>query len=113
MAPVSARHGRLARVTLVLFALNGALQLFDGVATFIGCQTGMPEGNPMVAYAMECFGLGLGLALAKVAAIAFLGFLWLLRANRSVPFALAVTASIYLAFSAVPWSISLLSAAPA
>jgi len=113
MALVSARHGRLARVTLALFTLNAALQVFDGVATYIGCRTGMPEGNPMVAYAMECFGLGLGLALAKVAAIAFLGSLWLLRANRSVPVALAVTASIYFAFSAVPWSISLLSAAPA
>jgi len=113
MTPVLAGYGRFARVTLALFALNAALQVFDGVATYIGCRTGIPEGNPMVAYTMECFGLGLGLALIKVTAIAFLGSLWLLRANRFVPAALAVTASIYLVFSAVPWSISLLSAAPA
>ena len=113
MAPVHVGQGGLARVTLVLFALNAALQVFDGVATYIGCRTGMPEGNPMVAYAVECFGLGPGLALTKVVAIAFLGSLWLVRANRSVPVALAVTGSIYLAFSALPWSISLLSAAPA
>jgi hypothetical protein len=111
MESVSPAYSRLARLTLVLFALNAALQVFDGVVTYIGCSIGMVEGNPMVAYAMECFGLGLGLALTKAAALAFLAALWLLRANRLVPAALVVTASIYLAFSAVPWSISLLNVA--
>ena len=106
-------YGGLARVTFALFALNAALQVFDGVATYAGCRIGIAEGNPMVAYAMECFGVALGLALTKAAALAFLGSLWVLRANRFVPAALVVTASVYLAFSALPWSVSLLSMPPA
>jgi len=106
-------YERAARLTVVLFALNATVQVFDGVATYVGCRTGMAEGNPMVAYAIECFGLGMGLALAKVAAMAFLSSLWFLRTHRLVPAALAVSASIYIAFSVVPWSLSLLSLASA
>ena len=52
MESVSPAYSRLARVTLILFALNAFPQVFDGVATYIGCSLGMVEGNPMVAYVM-------------------------------------------------------------
>jgi hypothetical protein len=98
---------RCGRATLALFALNLALQVFDAVATYVGCHAGMVEGNPFVSYAMVCFGVGPGLALAKVQALALLGFLWYLRSNWLVPRALAVTAATYVAFSAVPWTVAL------
>lgn len=114
MKPVAPQYAGLARATIALFALNAALQVLDGVATYVGCRIGMAEGNPLVAYAMESLGLGLGLVLTKITAIAFLGSLWMLRRNRYVPAALAVTACIYIAFSALPWSVTLLlSPAPA
>jgi hypothetical protein len=104
---------RCGRATLVLFALNLALQVFDAVATYVGCHAGMVEGNPLVAYAMACFGVGPGLALAKVQALALLGLLWYLRTNWLVPRALAITAVTYAAFSTVPWSVALFLPPPA
>ena len=99
----------ITRLTLALFVLNVVLQTFDALATYAGCQIGMAEGNPMVAYAMDCFGLGPGLALAKAIALALLGYLWLVRSNRLVPAALTVTATTYVAFSVLPWSVALLT----
>jgi len=99
---------RLARATLSLFLFNAALQLFDGLATYLGCHAGMPEGNPLVAHAMALVGLGWGILLAKAAAVAFLACLWTVRSNRLVPAALTMTASFYTAFSAVPWTLALL-----
>jgi uncharacterized membrane protein (UPF0136 family) len=110
---VVTRYERIGHFTLALFAVNAALQLFDGVATYVGCRGGMAEGNPLVAFAMECFGLGPGLTLAKCAAVALLGYLWLVRTNRFVPAALTVIATVYIAFSAVPWSVVLFASPPA
>jgi hypothetical protein len=104
--------GYLARATLALFAVNVLLQVFDGFATYAGCQVGFVEGNPLVAYAMECLGPATGLFLAKMTAAAFLGGLWLVRTHHLVPAALTLTASVYVAFSLVPWSAALLLPPP-
>jgi hypothetical protein len=94
--------------TAGLFALNLVLQLVDFIATYVGCSAGLPEGNPLVRSAMECMGYGPGLALVKGVALFFLGYLWLVRANRLVPTALTVTAVLYVILSAVPWTVVLI-----
>ena len=103
---------RWARLTLGLFVLNAALQMCDGVANYLGCRAGMVEGNPMVAYAMQCFGLGAGVVAAKLVAVACLAALWVVRGHRLVPAALTLTASAYVAFSALPWAAALLLPLP-
>jgi hypothetical protein len=104
-------HSRTVTLTVALFVLNVALQIADGVATYVGCLAGWGEGNPLVRHAMEHFGLGTGLLLTKCAAIVFLGYLWVARRNRFVPVALGVTAAVYLAFSLLPWSVAFLALA--
>ncbi len=99
--------GGLGAWTAALFAMNALLQLVDGWATYIGCTAGFAEGNPLVRLAMQCFGLGIGLAVAKTAAFVFLGYLWCVRTHRYVPAALAFTAFVYVVLSVVPWSVAL------
>ncbi len=103
-------YARIGALTAALFVLNVVLQIADALATYVGCLAGWGEGNPLVRYVMESFGLGPGLLLAKCAAIVFLGYLWAVRRNRFVPLALGVTAAVYIAFSVVPWSVALLAA---
>ena len=105
---MATRYARVERLTLGLFALNVALQIADALATYAGCIAGWSEGNPVIRYAMESFGLGPGLALAKCTALGFLGYLWAMRRNRLVPAALGLTAVVYIVFSVVPWSVALL-----
>ncbi len=104
-------HTRIGGSTVGLFALNLALQLVDFVATYVGCSAGFPEGNPLVRSAMECMGYGPGLAAVKCVALFFLGYLWMVRANRLVPTALTITAALYLILSTVPWTVVLLGPA--
>jgi hypothetical protein len=82
--------------------------MYDGLATYLGCRAGMVEGNPMVAYAMQCFGLGAGVVAAKLVGVGCLAALWAVRSHRLVPAALTLTASVYVAFSALPWAAVLL-----
>jgi hypothetical protein len=98
----------VGRLTIGLFALNLALQLADFLATYVGCGTGLPEGNPLVRCAMNHLGLGPGLAAVKCAAVFCLGYLWIVRANRLVPAALTITATVYLVLAIVPWTVVLL-----
>jgi hypothetical protein len=102
------RYARIGRLTLGLFVLNLALQVMDAWVTYAGCRAGVAEGNPLVRYAMHCLGLGPGLLLVKCAAVLFLGYLWMVRTNRLVLAALTITATIYIAFAIVPWSLMLL-----
>jgi hypothetical protein len=102
---------RSGLLTPALFLLNLALQGADFLMTYLGCRAGIGEGNVLVRHAMDCFGLTPGLALAKLIALAFLGYLWVVRDNRLVTPALTVTASAYIVLAIVPWSIALLSLA--
>jgi uncharacterized membrane protein len=95
------------RGLFALFLLNIALQAFDGVATYSGLRIGFGEGNPLLAHAMDAFGLASTLIVAKLAACLLLGVLWV---NRRSPLALpgfALTAVVYATFSLGPWSAAL------
>jgi len=95
------------RALLALLLLNIALQAFDGVATYSGLRVGFGEGNPLLAHAMEAFGLASTLIAAKLAACLLLGTLWV---NRRSPLALpglALTAAVYASCSLAPWSAAL------
>jgi hypothetical protein len=99
---------RFTPLTVGLFLVNAGLQVFDGIATYLGCLGGVAEGNPLVAYAMETLGIGTGVLVAKLVACACLATLWLVRQHRLVPAALTLTATAYIAFSAIPWTAALL-----
>ena len=95
------------RALFALLLVNLALQAFDGVATYSGIRVGFGEGNPLLAHAMEAFGLVSTLVIAKVAACLLLGVLWM---NRRSPLALpglALTAAVYACCSLGPWSAAL------
>jgi hypothetical protein len=90
-----------------LFLLNICLQMFDGVATYLGILGGAAEGNPIVAAAMTHLGLGTALLLFKAKAC---GCLVLLRRLGDTPLAvlaLAGVAVVYVTCSFVPWLVQL------
>ena len=93
------------RALCALLFLNISLQIFDGVATWLGVRAGYPEGNPFVAYAIDALGPTAGLWFVKAQACGWLALVWALR-RRSVLAApaLAIAATIYLALSVGPWS---------
>src|SRR5207247_455709 len=70
------------RAIFALVCLNLALQVFDGVATYVGVHVGMAEGNPLVAWALAQVGPGFALVLFKLQACARLMLLWHVRRNR-------------------------------
>jgi hypothetical protein len=92
---------------LALLFLNLAIQLFDGVATYVGVGLGVGEGNPLVAAAMREMGPGSGLAASKLVAVLLLGLLYGQRADRWVGPGLAIVAIAYLWLSVVPWTLIL------
>jgi uncharacterized membrane protein len=95
------------RVIVVLLFLNLWLQIFDGIATYVGISAGYGEGNPLVAATFAHMGVGVSLCLAKLYACACLVLIWHLRRRSSlaVP-ALAGTAIAYLCASLAPWSVA-------
>jgi hypothetical protein len=52
------------RVLVVLLFINLWLQVFDGLATYVGVTAGYGEGNPLVAATFSHLGLGPALCLA-------------------------------------------------
>ena len=91
-----------------VFVLNLVLQLFDGVATWQGASV-WGEGNPLLGFLMASIGVGLALLLAKVTASAFLVMLRRCWRHREAYEALIVLATVYTAFSFVPWILCLVS----
>jgi hypothetical protein len=96
------------RVTIgILSFLNLFLQVFDGVATYVGWER-VGEANPLLRAGFHAFGAAPTLLVAKVFAVVLI--LWIAHAARSslvVP-GLVLTIGIYVAFSLIPWSIRLL-----
>jgi len=98
------------RGILALVVLNLALQLFDGVATYIGMQAGFREANPLLDWAFRQIGTGSALLLFKLHACACLLLLWRLRGSRLAVPALGMSAVIYAVCSFAPWTAALASA---
>jgi uncharacterized membrane protein len=95
------------RVLVALLIINFWLQIFDGLATYIGVSAGYGEGNPLVAATFPHLGLGPALCLAKLSACLCLLVIWLLgqRSALAVP-ALVGTAIAYVVASLAPWSVA-------
>jgi hypothetical protein len=92
-----------------LFLLNLCLQVFDGVATYMGLQFHWTEGNPIILRSMPYLGVGATLLLFKAKAC---GFLFLLRRLGQHPFvyeSMVVLATVYTFLSFIPWMTCLLS----
>jgi hypothetical protein len=88
---------------VVLAVLNLALQLFDGVATYVGWQQ-HGEMNPILSAGFEHFGAGPTLVTAKVAAILLVLVLATLPRRGLATIGLGITFTAYTALSLVPWS---------
>ncbi len=94
-------HGRWQLAILV--ALNLALQLFDGVATYVGWER-HGEMNPILSAGFEQIGAGPTLLIAKSFAIALVIVIAMTPRRSLATLGLALTFTAYTAFSFVPWS---------
>lgn len=82
------------------------VQGLDGVLTYVGVSVGKAtEGNPLVAGLMGVFGLGVGLAGAKLVAGSLGIALHLFGTHRLV----ALLTALYLCAAIVPWAALLTS----
>ena len=95
------------RGVLALVCLNLALQVFDGVATYVGIHAGLAEGNPLLAWALAQLGPASALFLFKLQACACLLLLWRVRQNRLAAPALVLSAAVYVVCSLAPWAVAL------
>ncbi len=91
----------------LLVLVNVALQVFDGVATYVGLRIGFGEANPLLATMVGTLGAGSALVLAKLEACACVLAVWLLGRSRLAAPALAFTAVAYVALSLAPWAAAL------
>ena len=92
---------------LALVFLNVVLQVFDGVASYVGLHAGMAEGNPLLVWALRQVGPASALFLFKLHACACLLLLWHVRRNRLAVPALALSAAVYVVCSLAPWAAAL------
>ena len=95
------------RAIFALVCLNLALQVFDGVATYVGVHAGIAEGNPLLAWTLTQIGQGFALVLFKLQASACLLLLWHVRRNRLAAPALVFSATVYVLCSLAPWAAAL------
>jgi hypothetical protein len=91
------------RTIAVLATLNLALQLFDGVATYVGWQQ-HGEMNPILAAGFDRFGAGPTLVTAKIGAILLVLLLATTPRRSLATIGLGITFTAYTALSFVPWS---------
>ncbi len=91
---------------VLLIILNLALQMFDGVATYVGWQR-FGEANPLLRAGFDAWGAGVTLVMAKIVAGALI--LVLARAGKPalVGVGLSFTLVAYAALSLVPWAFRL------
>ena len=95
------RGSRFGDGVVLAFLLAQAL---DGVLTYVGISYGNAgEGNPIVAGLMTVFGLGPGLAGAKLAAASCGIVLHLFGTHRLV----ALLTAFYVGAALVPWVVLL------
>jgi len=92
-------RGRLA----ILVALNVALQLFDGIATYVGWER-HGEMNPLLSAGFTHFGAGPTLVVAKTMAVGFVLVLATTPRRSLAAVGLTITLTAYTALSFVPWA---------
>jgi uncharacterized membrane protein YuzA (DUF378 family) len=92
-------RSRFGDMVVVAFLL---VQCLDGIFTYLGVSIWGPgiEANPIVSSAMTIGGLAIGLASAKLVAIAFGMVLHLTR----VHYVVALLTAIYFTVAIVPWA---------
>ena len=93
-------HGAFGDLAILIFLI---VQALDGALTYLGLHTwGLSvEANPLVSSAVSLAGVGGGLVVAKLFAIA-LGIALHLRRVHGV---IAVLSIIYIAVAIVPWTV--------
>ena len=94
-------HSRTRAVgTLALFA---AVQLADGVMTYLGVAQFGPaaEGNPLLAFYMAACGIGTTLVCAKLVALGLAAVLWAASHHLS----LALLTALYVLAAVAPWAV--------
>lgn len=87
----------------ILVVLNLALQVFDGIATYVGWQQ-HGEMNPILLAGFDRFGAGPTLVAAKVIAMIFVMILATSPRRRLGIVGLAITLTAYTTLSFVPWA---------
>jgi hypothetical protein len=97
-----------ARQSALVF-LNVALQLFDGVATYVGVHTGSTRPIRCSRGPSGTWGRRTALLLFKFHACACVLLLWQLRGSRLAVPALGVSAVVYAICSFAPWTAALAS----
>ncbi len=90
-----------------LLILNFLLQVFDGLATYVGMHLGIKEGNPLVRAAFEICGVGPALLMLKSLACAALTLVYQAIRPDLLGIALGGLAGVYSIASLIPWLISL------
>jgi len=75
-------------------------QVLDAVLTYLGLSIGLSEGNPLIAYSFHQAGVGPGLTIAKLIAVACSMSLHLLGLHRI----LAMLTVMYLSLAILPWT---------
>jgi hypothetical protein len=93
----------------VLLLLNLLLQAADGVVTHYSLSLGAYEANPLVASAMDAWGVLWGLSYYKLLASALVALVYALRRGREALAGkgLTITAAVYFYFQVVSlWQLS-------
>jgi hypothetical protein len=93
------RNGQLA----ILVVLNLVLQVFDGLATYVGWQR-HGEMNPILSSGFAHIGAGPTLLVAKAFAIALVFVLAATPRRSLATIGLTIMFTAYTAFSFVPWA---------
>ncbi len=95
---------RFGNIAVICFVL---VQYLDGALTYMGVHTwgATIEANPLVSSAVSVAGVGGGLAIAKLTAIALGVALHL----RQVHIIVALLTAFYVAVAIVPWTFLFLS----
>jgi Domain of unknown function (DUF5658) len=91
------RETWFGNLVIVLFLVA---QVLDAILTYLGLTIGLSEGNPLVAYSLQHAGVGPGLTMAKLVAVACSMGLHLLGLHR----VLALLTVMYFSLAILPWT---------
>lgn len=95
---LSESRSRFGDIVLVVFL---CAQVVDGLFTYLGISNfGWTEGNPLIAWYMQHFGVGVIVTAAKLLAVGCAVVLHLLAFHKM----LAVLTLLYLSVAILPWS---------